>query len=264
MSEELINNWSQYINETDLKNLNEFVESVLFKREFQDGRKVLCIKGKGNTGKTTLVKEIMKLVGNRTKQISAFDENLDTRNCDLVVIQEFSKEEEQTIAAIIKKMTSKDDFVQKELYSDTVIYQNTAKLIFVTDRDSEFDEATKNRIVTINLTHVFSSNNTYTYTYTPKYIDIVEALQNLKIEGTINTGKAAYGKIIHSDEKYNFCLLAHASIRDKKIQITFMVRQFLNDQKEDEPHWHDQVYYDSVFLNCSLIPNNLTNLSIYK
>lgn len=150
-----LNHWSQYIGEADLKILNEFVESVIFRREFQDGRKVLCIKGEGNTGKTTLVREIMKLVGERAKTISSFDETLDTRNCDLVVIHEFNKEEEQTVAAIIKKITSKVYFVQRDEYSVGTKYLNTAKLIFVTNRDNDFDEATKNRIVTIELTHIF-------------------------------------------------------------------------------------------------------------
>jgi hypothetical protein len=154
--EELITNWRPFINEPELLILKEFLESVVSKTEFQDGRKVLCIQGKGNTGKTTLVKEIMKIVGHRAKNVPSFEEITDTCDCDLVIIQEFMNDDKEMMSANIKKMTSKDFFcVRRSPNEDGTQYLNTAKLLFTIVLNNDFDTVTNFRIVTINLTHVF-------------------------------------------------------------------------------------------------------------
>uniref|UniRef100_A0A6C0AG23 Uncharacterized protein n=1 Tax=viral metagenome TaxID=1070528 RepID=A0A6C0AG23_9ZZZZ len=97
-------------------------------------------------------------------------------------------------------------------------------------------------------------------TLKPTFLDIVEAMQNLKIDGRINTGMSSYSKIIKQNDEYEYNFTVHAAIKNAKMELTFRVYECLIG---GDPVHFDQLYYDQIFLDCCEIPSEMTDLNEY-
>lgn len=79
--------------------------------------------------------------------------------------------------------------------------------------------------------------------------EIADAMQNLKIEATVNRGFPAYSKTIRREGiyKYNFVVLA--TTRDDELLVSFIVRKHEIDPDPNQPYWHEIVYYNKILMN---------------
>lgn len=98
-------------------------------------------------------------------------------------------------------------------------------------------------------------------TLKPTFSDIVEAMQNLKIEGRINTGMSSYSKIIKKNDEYEYNFTVHVAIENAKMKLTFRVYECLIG---GDPVHFDQLYYDEIFVDCCEIPSDLTDLADFE
>jgi len=150
MSEQLLNNWKTYIDEPDFQILRKFVDCLVSDETFEhDGKKIVCFKG--CNGKTTLVNEIINLIGvdnvlNCPLNIS----RIDTRDYKLIVCQEYIP----TYNGTLKQLSSNDNLWGR----NGSVYVNKANILYVTNCDD--DISLHPRTVTINFNHTFNVSTT--------------------------------------------------------------------------------------------------------
>ncbi len=81
----------------------------------------------------------------------------------------------------------------------------------------------------------------------PSSEELTEAFSNLNgnaINASLNTGNAAYSKILQTDEENTFILLVHFGVDNcDNLHMTTQIRKCRTVENSDDPTNFEQVYY---------------------
>lgn len=148
MSAEILQNWKQYFTESNYEILKEFIECVESDKIFRNGeKKILCFRGTGNNGKSTLLKEIEKLVD--PSKLSYLQE--EKYKPKLIVCGEYDTNKDE----LLKQFSSGDLVYSKNPYEEAKPYLPKCNIICVTNNSENMDKTILNRMIFIDFTHIF-------------------------------------------------------------------------------------------------------------
>ena len=147
--EQIINEYKPYISDEGFQHLKEFIDSMSNNLTFRKEHKsILCFRGPGNNGKTTLLRRIVGFLGNKAFNISNFDFNQNVSGIKLYFCDDFDFVSEKH-SAIVKLFSRNID-------EDATSIDNFRNFVCVINTTDNIDPSLLNRFVFVDFLHTFT------------------------------------------------------------------------------------------------------------
>ena len=147
MTDQLLNEYEQFISKDTFSNLKEFLECVGSDKIFREGQKsILCFRDSGSNGKTTLAKKIINLVGNNNTFILSSNSLEKYEGQKLVVNHEY----EENNNSLLKKLCGGDIY-----YLRNTCFIPKCNIICVLNDSSGVTNDMLARFVFVDFIHTF-------------------------------------------------------------------------------------------------------------
>ena len=152
----MFDHWRNYLSIEDIEKIESFVTDT---RHGISRDKMLVFYGTGNNGKSTLLREIMGIVGKES--VSKFDNDTspdEIINKKLIYIEDVEEELiDNTMTIRIKEILSRSTIRFRELCTDKIIKcRITGNIIYVTNKiPTSVTNSLQRRIDIIQFNHVF-------------------------------------------------------------------------------------------------------------
>ena len=153
----MLENWSEYINQNDLDKIRNFVSESIDKNKDHNTIMIFC--GTGSNGKTTMINEIMNIVGKQNCEHSAFN----AINCvggdhyiskKLLIFNDIDTLDTK-MESVLKQLTSNDKMTTRRLYEDSICMKPKSNIIIETNKMFGIPNTLLEKTTIINFEHKF-------------------------------------------------------------------------------------------------------------